>query len=400
MTGVYGAKENPAGMGSYAGVYGSHENFPEVNSSRQKVGAWKQRTEERGPCHDSCALMMACCPQTTNVYELVSRGVAVVLLEELQSAVQLIESSSLDSPVRMTAAQRGDVPGCTYLIVALDGVHEGFIGHNLGLPIEESLEPVLDCLQLLLADLRREKENFEEQHETRVERASSALKSIPFDAYDYRLAETLQPWEAFLTAKSFPHHPFLTFGLCPTLDCLLFSLESRALSKQKAGAEEVESITNTLEDESVWSVDQTLGSIPGRHKPAVVGTPQRTGITSSESLVKVKPSSSFPTKTFPPPRHYITHSGRMVRNNLGLGGQRAKLKMPSKVEKASPPNSDIPAYFKVGKLFMEKPRSSSASDAKTQILLSSLSSDSNGRRQAAAAEALPRMMDEANYRDS
>lgn len=44
----------------------------------------------------------------------------------------------------------------------------------------------------------------------------------------------------------------------------------------------------------------------------------------------------------------------MVRNNLGLGGQRAKLKMPSKVEKASPPNPDIPAYFRVGQLFMEK----------------------------------------------
>lgn len=51
--------------------------------------------------------------------------------------------------------------GCTYLIIALDGVHEGFVGHNLGLPIEESLEPVLDCLQLLLADLQREKENLE-----------------------------------------------------------------------------------------------------------------------------------------------------------------------------------------------------------------------------------------------
>lgn len=44
----------------------------------------------------------------------------------------------------------------------------------------------------------------------------------------------------------------------------------------------------------------------------------------------------------------------MVRNNLRLGGQRAKLKMPFKVEKASPPNPDIPAYFTVGQPFMEK----------------------------------------------
>lgn len=51
--------------------------------------------------------------------------------------------------------------GCTYLIVALDGVHEGFVSHNLGLPIEKSLEPVLDRLQLLLADLQREKEKLE-----------------------------------------------------------------------------------------------------------------------------------------------------------------------------------------------------------------------------------------------
>lgn len=54
---------------------------------------------------------MACCPQTTNVYELVSQGLAVVLLEELQSAVQLMKFSSWDSPVRMTAVQRGKVPG-------------------------------------------------------------------------------------------------------------------------------------------------------------------------------------------------------------------------------------------------------------------------------------------------
>lgn len=51
--------------------------------------------------------------------------------------------------------------GCTYLIVALDGIHEGFVGHNLGIPIEKSLEPVLDRLQLLLADLQREKEKLE-----------------------------------------------------------------------------------------------------------------------------------------------------------------------------------------------------------------------------------------------
>lgn len=54
---------------------------------------------------------MACCPQTMSVYELVFQGLAVVLLEELQFTVQLIECSSLNSPVRMTAAQRGKVPG-------------------------------------------------------------------------------------------------------------------------------------------------------------------------------------------------------------------------------------------------------------------------------------------------
>lgn len=51
--------------------------------------------------------------------------------------------------------------GCTYLVVALDSIHKGLISHDLGLPIEESLEPVLDSLQLLFADLQREKENLE-----------------------------------------------------------------------------------------------------------------------------------------------------------------------------------------------------------------------------------------------
>lgn len=47
--------------------------------------------------------------------------------------------------------------GCAYLIVALDSIHKGFICHDLGLPIEESLESVLDSLQLLFADLQRER---------------------------------------------------------------------------------------------------------------------------------------------------------------------------------------------------------------------------------------------------
>ncbi|KAL0600915.1 hypothetical protein AAY473_030794 [Plecturocebus cupreus] len=37
--------------------------------------------------------------------------------------------------------------------VTLHSVHEGFVSHDLGFPIEESLKPVLDCLQLLFADL-------------------------------------------------------------------------------------------------------------------------------------------------------------------------------------------------------------------------------------------------------
>ena len=43
--------------------------------------------------------------------------------------------------------------GEPYLIVTLDSVHEGFVSHDLSFPIEESLKPVLDCLQLLFADL-------------------------------------------------------------------------------------------------------------------------------------------------------------------------------------------------------------------------------------------------------
>lgn len=66
---------------------------------------------------------------------------------------------------------------------------------------------VFTCCALVLQDYPIEPCVFDsiEQHETRVERASSALKSIPFDVYNYHLAETLQPWEAFLTAKSFPN---------------------------------------------------------------------------------------------------------------------------------------------------------------------------------------------------
>lgn len=40
-----------------------------------------------------------------------------------------------------------------YLIVTLDGIHEGLVSHDLGFPIEESLKAVLDGLQLLFADL-------------------------------------------------------------------------------------------------------------------------------------------------------------------------------------------------------------------------------------------------------
>lgn len=88
---------------------------------------------------------------------------------------------------------------------------------------------VYTCCALVLQDFRIEPCVFGsiEQHETRVEPACSSLKSIPFDAYDYHLAETLQPWEAFLTAKFFPCHSFLMFALCPTLDCLLFSSSAR-----------------------------------------------------------------------------------------------------------------------------------------------------------------------------
>ena len=46
------------------------------------------------------------------------------------------------------------LPGESYLIVTLDSIHEGFVSHDLGFPIEKSLKPVLDSLQLLLADLQ------------------------------------------------------------------------------------------------------------------------------------------------------------------------------------------------------------------------------------------------------
>lgn len=41
----------------------------------------------------------------------------------------------------------------SYLVVALDSIHEGLVSHDLGFPVEESLEAVLDGLQLLFADL-------------------------------------------------------------------------------------------------------------------------------------------------------------------------------------------------------------------------------------------------------
>lgn len=39
------------------------------------------------------------------------------------------------------------------LIVALDGIDERLISHNLGVSTEEGLETLLDCLQLLFIDL-------------------------------------------------------------------------------------------------------------------------------------------------------------------------------------------------------------------------------------------------------
>lgn len=61
----------------------------------------------------------------------------------------------------------------SYLVVTLDRIHEGFVGHDLGLPVEESLKPVFDSLQLLFADLR------ETQKEGKV-RTCSRLKSSFF----------------------------------------------------------------------------------------------------------------------------------------------------------------------------------------------------------------------------
>lgn len=46
------------------------------------------------------------------------------------------------------------VCGPTYVIVALHGVDEGLVGHDLRLPAEEGLEAFFHRLQLLFADLR------------------------------------------------------------------------------------------------------------------------------------------------------------------------------------------------------------------------------------------------------
>lgn len=42
----------------------------------------------------------------------------------------------------------------THLVVALDSIDEGLISNDLGFSIEECLESLFDCLQMLLTDLK------------------------------------------------------------------------------------------------------------------------------------------------------------------------------------------------------------------------------------------------------
>lgn len=43
----------------------------------------------------------------------------------------------------------------THIVVALDSIDEGLISHDLSFSIEECLESLFDCLQVLLTDLRK-----------------------------------------------------------------------------------------------------------------------------------------------------------------------------------------------------------------------------------------------------
>lgn len=47
----------------------------------------------------------------------------------------------------------------SYLVVALHGVNESLVSHNLCVSIQEALETVLGLLKLLLRYLRKEKED-------------------------------------------------------------------------------------------------------------------------------------------------------------------------------------------------------------------------------------------------
>lgn len=124
---------------------------------------------------------------------------------------------------------------------------------------------VCTCCALVLQDYRIEPCVFDsiEHHETRVEPACSALKSIPFDAYDYHLAETLQPWEAFLTANilssSFFHNIFPLPK--PWLPWLERSGEGRGCSKVRDRKEMQEG--NTELQNLATSLRSAFGSRAG-----------------------------------------------------------------------------------------------------------------------------------------
>lgn len=52
----------------------------------------------------------------------------------------------------------------THVIVALDSVDKSLISHDLGLSIEECLETLFDCLQLLLTDLKETQTHRGQRH--------------------------------------------------------------------------------------------------------------------------------------------------------------------------------------------------------------------------------------------